>query len=184
MLFDRSQDMIGHCITLRQRIYLQWGGISTTVQPPSCFQPDPNLPLVFYPTQISTRPKPHSCFWPDPNLFPVFDPTQTSFLISTRPKPPSRFLPDPNLFPVFDPSQTSFPFSTQPKPLSCFRRESNVLPVFYPTQTFLKQTNKKGKQTSRRTNQKEKYTILTQGFKQPLIRQLNRKNYYERQMSK
>ena len=155
MLFDRSQDMIGHCITLRQRIYLQWGGISTTVQPPSCFQPDPNLPLVFYQTQISTRPKPHSCFRPDPNLFPVFDP-----------------------------SQTSFPFSTRPKPLSCFRPESNLLSVFYPTQTFLKQTNKKGKQTCRRTNQKEKYTILTQGFKQPLIRQLNRKNYYERQMSK
>ena len=155
MLFDRSEDMIGHCITLRQRIYLQWGGISTTVQPPFCFQSDPNLPLVFYPTQISTRPKPHSCFRPDPNLFPVFDA-----------------------------SQTSFPFSTQPKPLSCFRPESNVLLVFYPTQTFLKQTNKKGKQTSRRTNQKEKYTILTQGFKQPPIRQLNRKNYYERQMSK
>ena len=106
MLFDRSEDMIGHCITLRQRIYLQWGGISTTVQPPSCFQPDPNLPLVFYPTQISTRPKPHSCFRPDPNLFTVFDA-----------------------------SQTSFPFSTRPKPLSCFRRESNLLPVFYPTQT-------------------------------------------------
>ena len=155
MLFDRSEDMIGHCITLRQRIYLQWGGISTTVQPPSCFQSDPNLPVVFYPTQISTRPKPHSCFRPDPNLFPVFDA-----------------------------SQTSFPFFTQPKPLSCFRPESNVLLVFYPTQTFLKQTNKKGKQTSRHTNQKEKYTILTQGFKQPLIRQLNRKNYYERQMSK
>ena len=68
---------------------------------------------------------------------------------------------------------TSLLFSTRPKPVSCFRPESNLLPVFYPTQTFLKQTN-----------QKEKYTILTQGFKQPLIRQLNRKNYYERQMSK
>ena len=79
---------------------------------------------------------------------------------------------------------TSLLFSTRPKPVSCFRPESNLLPVFYPTQTFLKQTNKKGKQTSRHTNQKEKYTILTQGFKQPLIRQLNRKNYYERQMSK
>ena len=79
---------------------------------------------------------------------------------------------------------TSLLFSTRPKPVSCFRPESNLLPVFYPTQTFLKQTNKKGKQTSRHTNQKEKYTILTQGFKQPLIRQLHRKNYYERQMSK
>ena len=79
---------------------------------------------------------------------------------------------------------TSLVFSTRPKPVSCFRPESNLLPVFYPTQTFLKQINKKGKQTSRHTNQKEKYTILTQGFKQPLIRQLNRKNYYERQMSK
>ena len=79
---------------------------------------------------------------------------------------------------------TSLLFSIRPKPVSCFRPESNLLPVFYPTQTFLKQTNKKGKQTSRHTNQKEKYTILTQGFKQPLIRQLHRKNYYERQMSK
>ena len=71
------------------------------------------------------------------------DVTQTSSLISTRPKHPSCFQPDPNLPPVLDPSQTSF------------------LPVFYPTQAYLKQSNKKGKQTSRHTNQKEKYTILT-----------------------
>ena len=38
---------------------------------------------------ISTRPKPPSCFQPDPNLPPVFNPTQTSFLFSTRVKPPS-----------------------------------------------------------------------------------------------
>ena len=120
---------------------------------------------------FSTRPKPPSCFLPDPN----FDATETSLLFLTRPKPLSCFRPDPNLFPDFDPTQTSFPFSTRPKPLSCFRPESNLLPVFYPTQTYLKQTNKKGKQISRHTNQKEKYTILTQGFKQPLIRQLNSK---------
>ena len=93
--------MNGHCISLRQRTYQQQGGISKTVQHSSCFQPDPNLPLVFYPTQtsflFSTRVKPPSRFLPDPNLLPVFYPTQTSFLFSTRVKPPSRFLPDPNL---------------------------------------------------------------------------------------
>ena len=32
MSLDRSQDMIGHCITLRQRTYLQWEEISATVE--------------------------------------------------------------------------------------------------------------------------------------------------------
>ena len=47
--------------------------ISTRPKPPSCFQPDPNLPPVF------NRPKPLSCFRPESNLLP------------------SCFLPDPNL---------------------------------------------------------------------------------------
>ena len=147
-----------------------------------------NLLPVFDPTQtsflFSTQVKRPSRFIPDPNLFPVFDPSQTSFPFSTRPKPLSCFRPKSNVLPVFDPTQTSFLFSTRPKPLSRFRPESNVLPVFNPTQTYLKQTHKKGKQISRHTNQKEKYSILTQGFKQPLIGQLNRKNYYERHTSK
>ena len=71
MSLDRSQDMIGHCITLRQRTYLQWEDISATVQVSAfaLWWTIPATPFAIYkwvydPKMFATpRPKAHNYAW-------------------------------------------------------------------------------------------------------------------------